>query len=179
MTVRVAEDCDGRFRFPTTDTTTRTVRMTPLLRVYVFCLMSSPKLKLDMLRRLEHPGNLAGWNPLTHGHIGIANGCFFNMGARLGRYTGNQTYLDWADKTWDWMWEVEFIDHDTYSIYDGAKVDVDCKDPNKAEFTYNNAVFAQGCAFMFNHVSTFTAPTATVSGFGRNPAETVTNKTNS
>ncbi|KAG6141465.1 hypothetical protein E4U22_000135 [Claviceps purpurea] len=80
----------------------------------------------------------------------IANGCFFNMGARLFRYTGNTTYSDWADKTWDWMWKIGFIDNKNYAIYDGAKVGNDCKTINKAEFSYNNAVFAQGAAFMYN-----------------------------
>ncbi|KAG5930326.1 hypothetical protein E4U42_002067 [Claviceps africana] len=80
----------------------------------------------------------------------IANGCFFNMGARLFRYTGNTTYADWAEKTWDWMWNIGFINNQTYAIYDGAKVGNDCKDINKAEFSYNNAVFAEGVAFMYN-----------------------------
>ncbi|ODA80776.1 hypothetical protein RJ55_03735 [Drechmeria coniospora] len=80
----------------------------------------------------------------------IANGCFFNLGARLYRYTGNQTYLDWAVKTWDWMEQVGFIDGTTYAIYDGANVNDDCKDINKAQFSYNNGVFAQGAAFLYN-----------------------------
>jgi mannan endo-1,6-alpha-mannosidase len=31
----------------------------------------------------------------------ISNGCFFNLAARLAKYTGNDTYAQWADKTWD------------------------------------------------------------------------------
>ncbi|POR33088.1 Mannan endo-1,6-alpha-mannosidase DCW1 [Tolypocladium paradoxum] len=84
---------------------------------------------------------------------GIANGCFFNLGARLARYTGNTTYSDWAIKTWDWMEMIGFINNETYAIYDGATVGDNCKDINKAEFSYNNGVFAQGAAFMYNYTN--------------------------
>ncbi|KAL2256346.1 hypothetical protein VTK26DRAFT_1812 [Humicola hyalothermophila] len=91
--------------------------------------------------------------PLNKGYNyknSIANGCFFNIGARLARYTGNQTYADWAEKTWDWMVDVGFLTDD-YHIYDGGHVEQDCADINKAEFSYNNAVFLQGAAFMYNY----------------------------
>ncbi|KOS23011.1 Mannan endo-1 [Escovopsis weberi] len=80
----------------------------------------------------------------------IANGCFFNIGARLARYTGNQTYADWAEKTWDWLEGVGLLDAKTYAIYDGGHVEQNCTDINKAEFSYNNAVWALGVANMYN-----------------------------
>ncbi|ODA82251.1 hypothetical protein RJ55_00758 [Drechmeria coniospora] len=80
----------------------------------------------------------------------IANGCFFNLGARLYRYTGNETYRDWAVRTWDWMEAVGYLDAATYAIYDGAHGKHNCTDINMAEFSYNNAVFAQGAAFLYN-----------------------------
>lgn len=89
---------------------------------------------------------------------GIANGCFFNLGARLARYTGNTTFSDWAIKTWDWMEKVGFINADSYAIYDGANINADCKDINKAQFSYNNGVFAQGAAFMYNYVGPHSPP---------------------
>ncbi|KAK7722432.1 hypothetical protein SLS64_000969 [Diaporthe eres] len=73
----------------------------------------------------------------------IANGCFFNLGARLARYTNNQTYADWAEKTWDWVRGVGFMDAD-YNIYDGAHV---------AQFSYNNGVFLLGAAHMYNYTN--------------------------
>ena len=85
---------------------------------------------------------------------GIANGCFFNMGARLFRYTDNDTYSNWAEKTWDWVEKIGLIDAKTYAIYDGGNVEHDCKDINKVQYSYNNAIFAQGAAFMYNHVCT-------------------------
>ncbi|KAG7289696.1 hypothetical protein NEMBOFW57_006072 [Staphylotrichum longicolle] len=80
----------------------------------------------------------------------IANGCFFNLGARLARYTGNQTYADWAEKTWDWVRSVGFMD-DEYNIYDGGHVQHNCTDINRAQFSYNNAVYLLGAAYMYNY----------------------------
>lgn len=84
--------------------------------------------------------------------VGIANGCFFNLGARLARYTGNQSYADWAEKTWDWVKGVKLMD-DEYNIYDGAHVQTNCTDINRAQFSYNNAVYLEGAAYMYNYVS--------------------------
>jgi hypothetical protein len=78
----------------------------------------------------------------------IANGGFFNLAARLARYTGNTTYSDWAEKTWDWMVEAKFIDGTTYAIYDGAGDLNNCQNPNPLQWTYNNAVFLYGAAVM-------------------------------
>ncbi|KAL2135385.1 hypothetical protein VTI74DRAFT_8797 [Chaetomium olivicolor] len=82
----------------------------------------------------------------------IANGCFFNLGARLARYTGNQSYADWAEKTWDWINSVGFMDS-KYNIYDGGHVEQNCTDINRAQFSYNNAVFALGAAYMYNYTN--------------------------
>ncbi|KAK0626880.1 glycoside hydrolase [Immersiella caudata] len=82
----------------------------------------------------------------------IANGCFFNLGARLARYTDNQTYADWAEKTWDWMVGVGFMDAE-YNIYDGGHVEHNCTDINKAQFSYNNGVFLLGAAYMYNYTN--------------------------
>lgn len=85
----------------------------------------------------------------------ISNGCFFNIASRLARYTGNQTYADWAEKVWDWMETVEFIDKD-FNIFDGAGVDNNCAAINKAQWTYNAGIFLQGTAMMYNFTETDT-----------------------
>ncbi|KAI0024529.1 glycoside hydrolase family 76 protein [Xylariomycetidae sp. FL0641] len=79
----------------------------------------------------------------------ISNGCFFNIAARLARYTGNETYADWAEKVWDWMEEIKFIDAD-YNIYDGAGVEDDCTEVNPQQWTYNAGIFLEGAAIMYN-----------------------------
>ncbi|KAJ9156504.1 Mannan endo-1,6-alpha-mannosidase [Pleurostoma richardsiae] len=82
----------------------------------------------------------------------IANGCFFNLGARLARYTHNQTYADWAEKTWNWITGVGLIDAE-YNIYDGGHIEHNCTDINKAQFSYNNGVWLLGAAYMYNYTN--------------------------
>lgn len=83
----------------------------------------------------------------------ISNVCFMNMGARLARYTGNNTYAEWAEKQYDWLWGVKYIDNENWSVYDGGHIPKNCTDINKATFTYNAALLIQSCAFMYNYVS--------------------------
>lgn len=82
----------------------------------------------------------------------IANGCYFNIGARLARYTENNTYAELAEQTWDWIWGVQYVD-ESYNVYDGGHVDKNCTDVFKAQFSYNAGVLLQGAAFMYNYVS--------------------------
>ncbi|KAI1173691.1 glycoside hydrolase family 76 protein [Nemania sp. FL0916] len=79
----------------------------------------------------------------------ISNGCFFNLAARLARYTGNQTYADWAEKVWDWMEDIKFIDSD-FNVYDGAGVEDGCSKISTAQWTYNAGIFLHGAAVMYN-----------------------------
>ncbi|KAH8648937.1 glycoside hydrolase family 76 protein [Tricladium varicosporioides] len=82
----------------------------------------------------------------------IANGCFFNIGARLARYTGNDTYAQHAEKTWNWITNVGLMDHN-YNIYDGAHIESNCTDINKVQFSYNMAVWLLGAANMYNYTN--------------------------
>lgn len=40
-----------------------------------------------------------------------------------------------------------------YNIFDGAHVETNCTDINRAQFSYNNGVFLLGAAYMYNYVS--------------------------
>ncbi|CAN8101808.1 unnamed protein product [Discula destructiva] len=80
----------------------------------------------------------------------ISNGIFFNLGARLARYTDNTTYSDWAVKQWDWMEDVGLID-DQYNVYDGGHVGANCTDMTRIQFSYCAAVILEGAAFMYNY----------------------------
>ena len=113
---------------------------------------------MDMTTRIVRGTNYLSVNArLSSPDLGIANGCFFNLGARLARYLNNQTYADWAEKTWDWMQSVGLMDSD-YRIYDGAHVETNCTDINKAQFSYNNAVYLLGAAHMYNFVRIYVYP---------------------
>ena len=80
----------------------------------------------------------------------ISQACFFALAARLALYTGNQTYADWADKTWDWMAAVEFIDPQYWVVYDGAAIGSNCTDITPYQFSYNAGGMLHGAAAMYN-----------------------------
>ncbi|KAI1309857.1 family 76 glycoside hydrolase [Xylaria venustula] len=84
----------------------------------------------------------------------VANACYFNMGARLARYTHNTTYADLAEKTWDLITRLEYVT-DAYDVYDGAHLP-NCTGINKAQFSYNAAMLMQGCAFLYNQTNNAT-----------------------
>ena len=85
----------------------------------------------------------------------ISNGCFFNMGARLALYTGNSSYADWAEKTWDWMASVGFMT-DKFHFYDGADDRGNCTVYDKLQWSYNAGVFLHGAAAMYKYVCIYT-----------------------
>ncbi|PYH89310.1 mannan endo-1,6-alpha-mannosidase [Aspergillus ellipticus CBS 707.79] len=89
------------------------------------------------------------WNNGYNYKNTISNGCFFNLAARLAKYTGNQTYADWATKVWDWTREVGFMTDD-YRFWDGADDRNGCVDFNHIEWTYNTGVYLMGAATMYN-----------------------------
>lgn len=78
----------------------------------------------------------------------VSNGGFFQLAARLARATGNETYLNWAEKIYDWNAQVGFIDSQTYRIWDGAGIDSNCKATNKKSFSYTTGIFLYGAAVM-------------------------------
>lgn len=78
----------------------------------------------------------------------ISNGCFFNVGSRLAVYTGNETYADWANKTWDWSARVLF--DAKYNFYDGSDDTLNCTQLDHLQWTYNAATFLVGAANMYN-----------------------------
>ncbi|KAF1808758.1 mannan endo-1,6-alpha-mannosidase DCW1 precursor [Eremomyces bilateralis CBS 781.70] len=79
----------------------------------------------------------------------ISNGCFFNMAARLGRYTGNQSYVNWADEMWDWTAGSGLMSDD-YHFYDGTDDRQNCSEVNHIQWTYNAGVYLYGAATMWN-----------------------------
>ena len=82
----------------------------------------------------------------------ISNGALFQLAARLARYTGNQTYADWAEKSYDWIEGTPLITND-FLIYDGAQIDNNCTIANELQWTYNIGTYLMGAANMFNMVS--------------------------
>ncbi|ODQ65797.1 mannan endo-1,6-alpha-mannosidase [Nadsonia fulvescens var. elongata DSM 6958] len=85
----------------------------------------------------------------------VSNGCMFNLAARLARYTGNNTYLDWAEKIWDWTVESNFINTTNWEVYDGADILDNCAKITKLQWTYNLGLYASGAAFVYNYTEPF------------------------
>jgi mannan endo-1,6-alpha-mannosidase len=82
----------------------------------------------------------------------VTNGCFFNLGARLAKYTGNDTYARWAERTWDWMAAIGLLDHNYY-VYDGSNDDTNCTQINRIPWTYNAGALLLGAANMYNYTN--------------------------
>ncbi|KAK6078480.1 Mannan endo-1,6-alpha-mannosidase DCW1-like protein 6 [Seiridium cupressi] len=90
----------------------------------------------------------------------ISNAAFLNIGARLARYTNNDTYIKWCEDTWDWFTEYEIID-DQYSVYDGIhwsfgpapEYRLGCSSTNRAQFSYSAAALIQGAANLYNYTN--------------------------
>ncbi|EXJ93876.1 hypothetical protein A1O1_02269 [Capronia coronata CBS 617.96] len=82
----------------------------------------------------------------------ISNGGNFQLAARLARYTGNQTYADWAEQMWDWMAGSPLFQYqgDTLYIWDNTNVDNNCSDVAHFAWTYNYGTMLVGAAYMYN-----------------------------
>ncbi|KAI1608932.1 mannan endo-1,6-alpha-mannosidase [Exophiala viscosa] len=82
----------------------------------------------------------------------VSNGAFFQLSARLARVTGNQTYIDWANKIWDWCAGVGLID-DIYNVFDGTDETINCTGVDHHQWTYNVGVFLYGAAVLQNYTN--------------------------
>lgn len=82
-----------------------------------------------------------------------SNGGFFQLAARLARYTGNETYVEWAQTEWDWFSNSILYDPDTHKIYDGTSDKDNCSEVDHTQWTYNYGQILVGLAYLYNHVS--------------------------
>ncbi|GKT96420.1 glycosyl hydrolase family 76 protein [Colletotrichum tofieldiae] len=80
----------------------------------------------------------------------ISQACFFALAGRLALYTGNSSYSEWADRTWDWMVGVKFITDDYY-VYDGGHIQYNCTNIVPYQWTYNAGGMILGAAAMYNY----------------------------
>jgi mannan endo-1,6-alpha-mannosidase len=88
------------------------------------------------------------WSPGYNYRNSISNGAFFQLSARLAKYTGNATYAEWAEKTWDWMYSIELISKN-YEVFDGSDDKKNCSDVNHIQWTYNAGAALLGAATMY------------------------------
>ncbi|KAH7328101.1 glycoside hydrolase family 76 protein [Stachybotrys elegans] len=81
----------------------------------------------------------------------VSNGGFFQIAARMARATGNATYVEWAERIWDWTTEIGLIDAEFFHVFDGAHASKGCRDTNPAAFTYTSGIYLHGAAVMANY----------------------------
>ncbi|EUC37786.1 glycoside hydrolase family 76 protein [Bipolaris victoriae FI3] len=79
----------------------------------------------------------------------ISNGCFFNIAARLAKYTKNDTYTEWAIRAWEWELSVGLMSPD-YHFYDGTSERQNCTELNHIQWTYNAGIHMSGAAALWN-----------------------------
>lgn len=83
----------------------------------------------------------------------ITNGGFFQLAARLARYTGNSTYTEWANKMWDWYEDTVLMSESEWRIYDGTSTTSNCSSADHTQWSYNYGTWIAGMAYMYNYVS--------------------------
>lgn len=90
----------------------------------------------------------------------VSNGGLFQMSARLYRATGNQTYLDWANKVWEWSTAIGFVD-ENYNVFDGADSRDNCtiEKRNNLTFSYASGIYMYGAAVLANATNDTAAST--------------------
>ncbi|KAK0391221.1 hypothetical protein NLU13_0722 [Sarocladium strictum] len=94
-------------------------------------------------------------NGLTYKNS-VSNGGFFHLAARLHRATGNATYLEWAEKVWDWSVDIGLVDNQTYHIFDGVNINDNCQTVNRQSFTYTSGIYLYGAAVLANQTESQT-----------------------
>lgn len=79
----------------------------------------------------------------------VSNGLLLQMGARLARYTGNATYAEWAEKTWEWSRGLGLVS-DNYIIHDGAHIP-QCYVTSPILWSYNAGIYLAGAAYLYDY----------------------------
>lgn len=93
----------------------------------------------------------SGWNYKNM----VSNGCLFHLAARLARFTGNQSFVAWADRVWDWANAIKLIapspgSTDDLRVYDGTSISDNCTKIFPYEWTYDQGLLLSGCAYLYN-----------------------------
>lgn len=81
-----------------------------------------------------------------------SNAGLFELSARLAWYTNNQTYVDWAEKVWDWS-AATLMNTSDWTVWDAAETVDNCQAHGDLQWTYNYGPFLRGAVYMYNQVS--------------------------
>lgn len=72
------------------------------------------------------------------------------LASRLARYTGNQTYIDWAEKEWEWFSNSALYNPQNSQINDGTSINNNCSDADHTQWSYNYGFYIGGLAYLYN-----------------------------
>jgi mannan endo-1,6-alpha-mannosidase len=109
---------------------------------------------------IEEAGACKGglrWAVITDPAVGndkkntLSTAVLLDLGARLARYTGNQTYADWADKTWTWLADTGLVGS-AFNVLGGTYAQSNCTRTNAAQWSHVAGVLIEAAAYMSNHV---------------------------
>jgi len=92
------------------------------------------------------------FNPGYDYKSSVANGAFFQLSARLARFTGNRTYAEWAEKSLQWSLDVGLISSN-WQVFDGADDTIDCSQQDHILWTYTAGIYLYGAAIMYNYTN--------------------------
>ncbi|KAJ5131792.1 hypothetical protein N7448_005950 [Penicillium atrosanguineum] len=83
----------------------------------------------------------------------VSNGGFFQLAARLARYTDDNEYLTWAEKIWDWSVSSPLVNNQTWNVADSTQCADDCANAGNVQWTYNYGAYLMGAAYLYNYTS--------------------------
>lgn len=89
------------------------------------------------------------WNNGYNYKNAPSNAGFLNLGARLYAYTGNESYADLVNRSWDWMAGIGLISSE-YNVFDGTSVLTNCTELDHVQWTYSYGMLIHAAAVMWN-----------------------------
>ncbi|GAB7358870.1 hypothetical protein MBLNU230_g4093t1 [Neophaeotheca triangularis] len=79
----------------------------------------------------------------------MSNGMLFELSARLHSLTGNETYLDWAEETLEWLGDVGLLSENG-QVFDGTDDMRNCTAINHIQWSSNSGMLLSGLAYIYN-----------------------------
>ncbi|KAI7368853.1 hypothetical protein KC336_g21069, partial [Hortaea werneckii] len=83
----------------------------------------------------------------------FSNGEFVQLGTRLARYTGNNTYIDWAQDAAQWAVDIGLVDEEG-RVFDGTDSNLNCTQLNHIQWTASTGAYLSGSAYAANYSRT-------------------------
>lgn len=83
----------------------------------------------------------------------VSNGCLFHLSARLSHFNNDDKYIEWAEKTWDWLESHNYVltNISAWKVFDGASISNGCTELSPEQWTYNAGLLLSGSAYMYDY----------------------------